>query len=67
MKPLGSGESKLETVISYVLIVGVLVSLVLTVTGLVLYRSYGHLDIQLTDPSMFLQAENFFSFLCGLA
>lgn len=67
MKNLGSGESKLETVISYVLIIGVLLSLILTIVGLVFYRSYGHLNILLDDPTMFLQAQNFFSFLGGLA
>jgi hypothetical protein len=37
---LGSGETKLETVISYLLIIGVLTSLILEVAGLSLF--YGH-------------------------
>jgi uncharacterized membrane protein len=37
---LGSGETKLETVISYLLIIGVLTSLILEVIGLSLF--YGH-------------------------
>jgi uncharacterized membrane protein len=43
---IGSGESKLETTISYLLIVGVVISLFLEVFGLILfYRSYANLNI----------------------
>ncbi len=64
MKNLGSGESKLETVISYLLIIGVIASLVLIVTGLVLfYLSYGHLNILLSDKDMFIHGNDFFNFI----
>jgi len=69
LKPnsLGSGESKLETLISYLLIAGVIVSLILETVGLILFcRFYGHLSIRLEDNSMFIQGQNFFSFLHGL-
>jgi uncharacterized membrane protein len=60
---LGSGESKLETAISYLLIVGVIVSLVLELVGIVLlYRSYGNLAIS-QDPSLFIRGRDFFSFI----
>jgi len=60
---LGSGESKLETVISYMLITGVIVSLLLEVVGIALvYRSYGRLDIS-QDASMFIRGRDFFSFI----
>lgn len=59
----GSGGPKLETSISYLLIVGVIVSLVLEIIGIIiLYRSYGHLAIS-QDTSMFIQGHNFFSFI----
>jgi len=60
---LGSGESKLETVISYMLIVGVITSLLLELTGMVfLWRLYGRLDIS-QDPSLFIRGRDFFSFI----
>ena len=67
MTSLGSGESKLETIISYLLIVGVVLSLMLETAGIVIfYRSRGHLDILLADKALFLQGQNFFIFLGGL-
>ncbi len=66
MKTPGSGESKLETIISYLLIIGVVVSLMLTVVGLIFFHSHG-LSISLNDPAMFIQGQNFFSFIGGLA
>lgn len=60
---LGSGESKLETSLSYLLIAGVIVSLVLEIIGIViLYHSYGHLAIS-QDAGMFIQGHDFFSFI----
>lgn len=60
----GSGESRLETIISYLLIVGVAASLVLEVIGIVMfYRSYGSLSILLKDEAMFIHGRDFFSFL----
>ncbi len=59
---LGSGESKLETIISYILIIGVLVSVVLEVIGIVLfYATYGNLQIS-QDKSVFISGQNFFAF-----
>ena len=63
---LGSGESKLETTISYLLIVGVVISLFLEVIGLILfYRSYSNLNI-LENSVAFIRGENFFSFVYTL-
>lgn len=60
---LGSGESKLETAISYLLIVGVIASLVLELAGIaLLYHSYGNLAIS-QDPSLFIRGRDFFSFI----
>jgi len=60
---LGSGESKLETGISYLLIGGVTVSLLLEIVGIIiLYHSHGHLAIS-QDTSMFIQGHDFFSFI----
>ena len=59
----GSGETKLETAISYVLIVGVILSLILEIAGIILfYRQYGTLAIS-ERHSMFIQDADFFSFL----
>ena len=60
---LGSGESKLETAISYLLILGVVISLFLEVIGLILfYRSYSNLNI-LENSVALISGENFFSFV----
>ena len=64
LKELGSGESKLETAISYLLIIGVVLSLALEIAGIaIFYKSHGNLDILLQDKAMFIQGRNFFSFL----
>ncbi len=61
-KQQGSGESKLEIAISYMLIVGVVVSLILEVIGVAfLYGSFRRLEIS-QDPSMFIQGKDFFTF-----
>ncbi len=68
MKPeqLGSGESKLETGISYVLITGVILSLILEVIGLIMYRaSFGNLAYS-KDTSMYIHGTNFFAFLADM-
>ena len=66
-KELGSGESKLETTISYLLIVGVVLSLALEIAGIaIFYKSHGNLDILLQDKAMFIQGRDFFSFLYRL-
>jgi uncharacterized membrane protein len=66
-KELGSGETKLETTISYLLIVGVILSLALETAGIaIFYKSRSNLDILLQDKSVFIQGRNFFSFLYQL-
>jgi uncharacterized membrane protein len=63
---LGSGDSKLETAISYLLIIGVVISLFLEVIGLILFfRSYSNLNI-LENSVAFIRGENFFSFVFTL-
>ena len=60
---LGSGESKLETVISWLLITGVIISLVLEIAGIAMYyHAYGQLGIS-QDQSVFIQGKNFFTFI----
>ena len=67
LKDLGSGESKLETTISYLLIIGVALSLALEIAGIaIFYKSHGNLDILLQDKAMFIQGQDFFSFLYQL-
>jgi uncharacterized membrane protein len=62
----GSGDTKLEEVISYVLIIGVVTSLLFEVAGMLLfYRAYGSLAIS-QDSRMFLRGKNFFIFLVQL-
>jgi len=60
---LGSGESRLETVISWLLIIGVIISLGLEIAGIaVYYHTYRHLALS-QDPSVFIQSKNFFTFI----
>lgn len=62
----GSGEWGLEAAISYLLITGVIISLVLEMTGMILYyRTYGNLAI-LFDRAVMLSGHDFFSFLYEL-
>jgi uncharacterized membrane protein len=62
----GSGEFKLETIIGYLLITGVLISLCLELTGIILYyRSYGNLQILMEDKTLFITGNNFFHFLAN--
>jgi uncharacterized membrane protein len=62
----GNGDTKLEGVISYVLIIGVVTSLLFEITGIILfYHTYGSLAIS-HDSRMFLRGENFFIFLAQL-
>ena len=59
---LANGKFKLEIGISYLLITGVIISLVLEMAGIIiLYLSYGRLTIS-QDTSMFLQGHDFFTF-----
>ena len=60
---LGSGETKLETIISYILIIGVIFSMILTVIGMALYyRTYGNVQIS-QKPTVFISGQNFFAFI----
>jgi uncharacterized membrane protein len=63
MKTPQNGNSKLETIISLILIAGVVASLVLTVVGLFFYHSYGQFNINLDNPAVFIHGQNFFSFI----
>ena len=60
---LGSGESRLEAVISRLLIAGVIVSLVLEVTGVIIYcHAYGGLAIS-QDAGVYIRGSDFFTFI----
>jgi uncharacterized membrane protein len=60
---LGSGETKLETIISYLLIVGVVVSVVMEAIGITLYYgTYGNVQVS-QNPAVFISGKNFFAFI----
>ena len=64
LKELGSGESRLETIISYLLIVGVVLSIAIEIAGIaIFYSSRSNLDILLDERAVFIQGRNFFTFL----
>ncbi|HTY82132.1 MAG TPA: DUF1634 domain-containing protein [Dehalococcoidales bacterium] len=59
---LGSGDSGLENGISYLLVAGLIISLVLEITGVaLLYLNNHSLEIS-QDPSMFIRGNDFFTF-----
>ena len=61
-----SGTSKFGLAISYLLIVGVLTSLILVGIGIILYYlHFGRLEIS-EKKAMFLREQNFFYFLLAL-
>lgn len=63
---LGSGESNLETIISYLLIIGVIASVLLIGIGMILYYGeYGNVQIS-QDKSVFIVGQNFFVFTVGV-
>jgi len=66
MSKPGDQISGPESVISYILIIGVVASLVLIIAGLILYCLQGNLDIQLEKPEVYIQGNDFFTFLGGL-
>ncbi|MCR4394254.1 MAG: DUF1634 domain-containing protein [Dehalococcoidales bacterium] len=66
MSKPGSQISRLDSVISYILIIGLVASLILIITGLILYCLQGNLEIQLEKPEVYIQGNNFFTFLGGL-
>lgn len=56
-------EPKLESIISYLLIIGVITSIVLEIIGLVLYfGAYGNLQVS-QAPNVYINGENFFAFI----
>jgi uncharacterized membrane protein len=60
---LGCGENKLEAIIGYLLIIGVVSSVILEVIGLTLfYGTYGNLQIS-ENPTFKITGQNFFSFI----
>jgi uncharacterized membrane protein len=60
---LGSGESKLETSISYLLMTGVIVSLVLEVVGVALLYYSNHSLAISQGESAFIHGDDFFTFI----
>jgi len=62
---LGSGETKLESIISYLLITGVIISLALEVTGITLFYTTFHTMQISHDPSVYVNGNNFFIFLAN--
>jgi uncharacterized membrane protein len=62
-QPVADRNQRLETAISWVLIVGVVLSSLLELAGFALYFvRHGNLEIS-QDPSVFIRGSNFFSFL----
>jgi uncharacterized membrane protein len=60
---LGSGENKLEVIIGYLLIIGVVSSVIFEVIGITLfYGAYGNLQIS-QNQAFFISGENFFAFI----
>ena len=63
---VGREETKLETGISYILIVGVVISLVLEGLGLILYFQATHSIAIDRGSAMFIRGNDFFAFLFNL-
>ncbi len=62
-RDLGCGESKLETAVSYILIIGVVISVLLEIIGISLfYGAYGNVQVS-QSKTMFINGQNFFSFI----
>jgi uncharacterized membrane protein len=58
-----NAESRFEKVISYLLITGVILSLILEIVGIVLlYHSYGSLAIS-NESGIYIKGHDFFSFI----
>ena len=58
-----NSEDKFEKVISYLLMTGVVLSILLEVVGVVMfYHAYGNLNIS-QQPGMFIKGHDFFSFI----
>ncbi len=62
MARLGNGDSQLEPIISYLLIIGVVTSIILDVIGITLYYgTYGNMMVS-QAPNIFISGDNFFAF-----
>jgi len=59
----GSGETRLETLVSYVLITGVMISLIFEVAGMLFLYRASHSMVISQDVSAFVHGRNFFIFL----
>ena len=60
---LGSGETKLETIVSYLLMVGVVVSVILEAIGITLYYgTFGNVQVS-QNQAVFISGKNFFAFI----
>jgi len=63
MKKSNNSESKFEKAIGYLLITGVIISILLEVIGVVLlYRANGNLNIS-QDAGVYIKGHDFFSFV----
>jgi len=60
---IGTGETKLETAISYLLIIGVITSLILEVTGIIMLYIDSHQLPLSQDPVFYIRGTNFFTFI----
>jgi uncharacterized membrane protein len=56
-------EQKFEKVISYLLTIGVVSSIVLEITGMVLYDRANHNLSISSDPAVYIKGHDFFSFI----
>ena len=60
---LGCGETKLEVIVGYLLLIGVVSSVVLEAIGIVLfYGTYGNTQVS-QNQAFFITGENFFAFM----
>jgi len=60
---LGCGETKLEVIVGYLLIIGVVSSVVLEAIGIALfYGTYGNTQVS-QNQAFFIRGENFFAFI----
>ncbi|OQA21217.1 MAG: hypothetical protein BWY60_00790 [Actinobacteria bacterium ADurb.Bin346] len=66
MEPLNKNNSKIEVILSCILITGVAASLLLMAAGMILlYLESGSFNIS-REPSMFIQGNNFFNFILDI-
>ncbi len=60
---LGCGETKLEVIVGYLLLIGVVSSVVLEAIGIALfYGTYGNTQVS-QNQAFFITGENFFAFM----